>query len=255
MDAATTAQVGGREWLESQVQASLGAVIWHPLYEQVSTRERLATFMTYHVYAVWDFMSLLKALQRHVTCVDTPWVPTGQARARRLVNSIVLDEESDLIAGTPASHYELYLSAMRDVGANTAVVERFVSLVKAGHDVATALSAAGVPTGAQMFVLQTMAFVHGGKPHAIAAAFTIGREDAIPGMFRRLLQSIPDAPRMALYLERHIELDGDQHADQGFALIEELCGPDPVKWREAADAAVGALRARAELWSAIARAL
>lgn len=71
--------------------------------------------MTDHIYAVWDFMSLLKALQRHLTCVDVPWVQVGGSQARRLVNSIVLDEESDLETG-PVSHYELYLSAMEEIG-------------------------------------------------------------------------------------------------------------------------------------------
>lgn len=253
--AATHPPLGGRQWLQGHISAARASVIDHPIYDLVTTRERLTRFMGLHVFAVWDFMSLLKALQRQVTCVDTPWVPTGQARARRLINSIVLDEESDLIDGRVFSHFELYLAAMREVGADTTRIERFVKLVGGGHDVATALSAAGVPAGAQTFVLQTMAFVREGKPHALAAAFTVGREDAIPEMFRRLLASIPDAPTMAAYLERHIALDGDHHADQGFALIDDLCGDDPTKWREAGDAAVAALRARADLWSATVRSL
>lgn len=242
-------------WLLQQTEDEHAAVVDHDLYAEVTTEEQLANFMRYHVYAVWDFMSLLKALQHHVTCVEVPWVPKGGAKARRLVNSIVLDEESDLLPDGPVSHFELYLLAMQDVGADTSTVIRFVNEIRAGHLVSVALERAGVPLGARDFVLTTMDIVSQNKPHAIAAAFTLGREDAIPDMFRRLLAAIPEAPRMKHYLERHIDLDGDTHSKQGFELIEELCGYDMAKWQEAAAASKQALAARARLWSAIAGAL
>ena len=248
----TTTTVGGRGWLLDQVRASRERVMEHALYSEMHTREHLAHFMTRHVYAVWDFMSLLKALQRRVTCVDVPWLPVGSPAARRLVNAIVLDEESDLVDGVIVSHFELYLTAMQEVGADTAPATRFVEGLRGGASVEAAMDLAPMPEAARAFVRQTLAFAQHGSVYEVAAAFTLGREDAIPDMFRRLLAAIPNAPRMAQYLERHIALDGDEHADQGFALLEALCGESEVRWREAAHASQRALDARAALWTGIA---
>ena len=70
-------------------------LISHSLYAELRDEESLRIFMRSHVFCVWDFQSLLKALQRLVTCVEVPWLPTADPEARRLVNEIVLDEESD----------------------------------------------------------------------------------------------------------------------------------------------------------------
>ena len=80
-----------------------------------------------HVFAVWDFMSLLKVLQRHLTCVDIPWEPKGFRESRRLINEIVLGEESDFVGGQNISHLELYLDSMKDAKADTAVFEMVIS--------------------------------------------------------------------------------------------------------------------------------
>jgi truncated hemoglobin YjbI len=237
-------------WLHQQAEPSLRRVVEHPLYAQVTTPERLVRFMEHHVYAVWDFMSLLKALQRSVTCTDLPWVTRGDPAARRLINEIVLDEESDIRPdGRVASHYELYLDAMREVGADTAAIEAFIAQVREQCLVGVALETA--PRCVQQFVLTTMDIVHQAQPHAIAAAFTLGREDAIPQMFQRLLVAIPAAPTMAFYLDRHISLDGDSHAQKGMDLIATLCGTSMTRWREAAEAARRALDARAALWDGV----
>src|SRR5882724_6088954 len=69
------------------------AVRTHPLYEHVSDEHSLRLLMRTHVFAVWDFQSLLKSLQRSLTCVEVPWLPTADAEARRFVNEIVLEEK------------------------------------------------------------------------------------------------------------------------------------------------------------------
>ena len=120
----------------------------HPIYQRISGREQLATFMSHHVFAVWDFMSLLKSLQRELTCVDVPWVPRGSATARRLINDITLVEESDELNGGFISHFELYREAMTEAGADTAAIDTFIDLLSEGHEVQAALRVAQVPAPA-----------------------------------------------------------------------------------------------------------
>jgi hypothetical protein len=231
-------------------------VTGHALYSSIQTVEDLRVFMEMHVFAVWDFMSLLKALQRGLTCVETPWIPARHASSR-LINSIVLDEESDSgLDGNPISHFDLYRDAMRACGASTGTIDSFIEQLRSGSDVACALRDASVPGPARDFVSSTFAIISRGKLHEIAAAFTIGREDVIPDMFRVLVaemaRGLPGLEIFHYYLQRHIELDGDDHGPLAHRMLESLCGDDDRKWAEATAAAKEALHARCMLWDGIA---
>jgi hypothetical protein len=229
----------------------------HPIYNKVSSLEHVRLFMESHVFAVWDFMCLLKALQQSVTCVDTPWYPRGDAATRRLINEIVTGEESDLLPdGACASHFELYLDAMEEAGANTEPVKRFLAGLQLGHSVQVALERANAPRGAHDFVLTTMDIIATGSSHVIAAAFAIGREDIIPTMFIEIVRGLPNSGPSSLdvfhyYLERHIQLDGDEHSELADRMLVNLCGDDATKWEESAEVAVKALRARIQLWDSV----
>src|SRR5258708_8443362 len=160
----------------------------HPLYKELQSLEQLRVFMEHHVFAVWDFMSLLKGLQRGLTCVEVPWLPTGFPRVRRLINEIVLGEESDTTeAGEATSHFELYLEAMKEAGADTLTVQRFIEILKAGLPMDQALEQATLPKSVGEFVRGTFVLLAHGRMHEIAAAFTYGREDLLPDLFGELV--------------------------------------------------------------------
>jgi Protein of unknown function (DUF3050) len=53
------------------------------------------------------------------------------------------------------------------------------------------------------------------------------------------------------YLERHIEVDGDQHGPMAERLIEFLCGENESNWQVAEDAAERALESRLRLWGSV----
>src|SRR5580692_3282489 len=141
--------------LEEQIAQARGAVVKHPLYAALTSQPAIRTFMEHHVFAVWDFMSLLKSLQRNLTCVDVPWVPTGPTGSRRLINDIVLVEESDELRDGFISHFELYVEGMTEAGADTSVIDAFIGELRARRPVLEAIGAVGVPGPAAEFVRLT----------------------------------------------------------------------------------------------------
>src|ERR1700731_416182 len=143
------------ETLKDAIEPVRQKVIGHPLYHQLTTPDAVLAFMEYHVFAVWDFMSLLKTLQRNLTCVQVPWVPSGPTGSRRLINDIVLVEESDELRGGFTSHFELYVAGMTEAGADVSVIEAFIALLRSGATVEAALAEAAVPAPAAEFVALT----------------------------------------------------------------------------------------------------
>jgi hypothetical protein len=222
------------------------------MYSHVLKLEHVRIFMESHVFAVWDFMSLLKTLQRSLTCVDLPWVPSRHAACRRFINSIVLGEESDEYEGRPMSHFEIYLEAMERAGANTEAIRRV--LIHAPHGV----DLDGAPIAARRFVETTFRVIREGSLASQAAAFTYGRESAIPCMFQSLVRDLNsemggDLNQFIWYLNRHIEVDSEDHGPLAYGMVAELCGDDPALWDECSQAAEDAIRARLLLWDGILR--
>ena len=231
----------------------------HPLYEALRDAEGLRLFMSRHVFCVWDFMSLLKALQRRLTCVEVPWRPPSDAAAARLINEIVLGEETDEDGrGGYASHFELYLQAMHDAGADATALQRFLHALGDRMPVAQALQQAGTTQAVAAFVQLSLSLTEA-PTHRLAAAFSLGREDLIPGMFTQLVRRLADADpsrfgRFAYYLERHISLDGNEHGPAARRLVERLAAT-PKLAAEAQETARQCLEARLALWDEITREL
>lgn len=233
----------------------------HPLYGMIDSLTNLRIFMEYHVFAVWDFMSLLKSLQRSQTSVEIPWRPRPNPITSRFINEIVLCEESDEDgAGGYTSHFDLYRAAMKECGASTAKIDDLVEQVGNGVEISHALVHCGADASVSKFVKTTWSFIESDRPHRVAAAFTLGREDVLPGIFRNCVTSLGSQletglPHLRYYLERHIELDEDRHAPMAIKVMHELCGNDRRRWEEASDAVKKALRARISLWDGIVSAI
>jgi hypothetical protein len=242
------------EALRQETEDVRRQVLEHPIYSSLITVDALRTFMETHVFAVWDFMSLLKRLQEQLTCTTVPWLPRSNPLASRFINEIVLTEESDRWAGSYASHFELYLAAMTDAGANMSAVTDFLAVLRAGQDPMAALRAAGAPLAARVFVARTWTVLSQQPLHCQAAAFAFGREDLIPQMFDRVLRSDEAAGRLhafRYYLQRHVEVDGGEHGSMATAMLAELCGDDKQKWDACTTVVIRSLEARAEMWTRI----
>jgi hypothetical protein len=227
----------------------------HALYQAVNTIPHLRLFMGHHVFAVWDFMCLAKRLQRDLTSMEELWLPPRRPSLARFINSVIHGEESDVDGnGQAASHFDLYLTAMQEVGATVEPAQRFIELLRDGCEVSSSLAAVGASKTVQKFVAHTLETVKTGTTIEVLAAFLFGREDLIPEMFSRLLPQWGDAvqaPGFTYYVKRHIELDGDEHGPAGLRALAEMAGGDETVWQAATRAAVSAIGARIELWDGV----
>lgn len=246
------------EELKEEIKPLRDQLVNHGLYGKLNTINDLRVFMQCHVFAVWDFMSLLKTLQNALTCVAVPWKPVGNPNTRYLINEIVTGEESDVDEhGKRLSHFEMYLNAMKQAGATTEPIERLLGLL-ADNDITTALQLSSLAMPVSDFVANTFQTIATGKPHVQAAVFTFGREDLIPGMFISFVNELNNNNNNSVssflyYLERHIEVDGDHHSHMAYEMTEQLCGDNDAYWAEATDAVKQALQARINLWNHIER--
>lgn len=253
----------GIEKLEKAVSEARDKVVQHPLYANLDTHEALVTFMEHHVFAVWDFMSLLKSLQRELTCITVPWIPSAHRNSRRLINDIVMVEESDELANEDGvanfiSHFELYVMGMEEAGADTSAINGLIMRLRDGEPVVESLEAAGVPQVSIDFAGTTWGIIENAPVHCQAAAFAFGREDLIPDMFTQVVAVNERSNKLNTfvdYLERHIEVDGEFHTPMAMQMVADLCGDDDAKWDECADTINTALAARARLWDGILAAI
>lgn len=219
----------------------------HPVYKTFDNIESIRHFMSYHVFAVWDFMSLLKSLQIKLTCVELPWRPSVYpAEMVRLINQIVTGEESDLDQnGVPTSHFDLYLRAMDEVGASTAPVREFIS----------SLDYSLIPKGAREFVEYNVDLAKHGHVVEVASAFFFGREKLIPDMFQSMVDVLKKeniaAPTFLYYLERHIEVDSGEHGPLALKALSHLTSGDSKLEALALERGLQALEMRKDLWDVV----
>jgi Protein of unknown function (DUF3050) len=230
----------------------------HPLYHQIRSVDDLRIFLESHVFAVWDFMSLLKYLQRELTSIDVPWLSTTAVSGptARLINEIVLREETDeLPDGRILSHFQLYREAMTAIGANTSAIDTLLNDIERGKSVEEALGNPAIPRAAATFVEVTFSLIGSGQLPAVAAAFAFGREEVIPEVLRNLGAQVSEsAPHWTLFellLERRTELGAARQSRLAGQMIEEICASDDDRWHEAILAARRSLEARLALWDGI----
>jgi hypothetical protein len=250
--------VGNRlQQIQERLTPLKAALLNHPIYQEIDRLDSLRLFMDHHIFAVWDFMSLLKALQLHLCCVEIPWLPASDPANCRLVNEIVLAEESDEDGrGGFASHFDLYHRAMVRCGANTAPIDGFLDGLRQGKPISAALESPEIPECARQFVRRTFDIIEGGDISVIASAFTFGREDLLPAVFQRIVDELNVEAGGGLedfryYLNRHIGLDGEEHGPMANRLLHSICGSDESRWQLAEQTAVNCLEARRALWDGI----
>ena len=246
------------EYIEGKIKSHRDKLLNHRLYSNIERIEDLQIFTENHIYAVWDFMSLLKALQIKLTCTKTPWVPNNNSQTAYLINEIVLAEETDVNQlGERKSHYELYIDAMIDIGAKIEFPTKNISEIASSKNVFASIDNLELHKNIKEFLQFTFSVIEEGKPHKIAAIFTFGRENLIPNMFNEILREFEknikdkDISKLIYYFERHIELDEDEHGPMALEMVSMLAENDQKKWDEIEKISIEALEKRILLWDAI----
>ena len=244
--------------IQNKIKDHQNKLLEHKLYSNIETIKDLQVFTENHIYAVWDFMSLLKALQIRLTCTKTPWLPNNNSQTAYLINEIVLAEETDINqVGERKSHYELYLDAMIDIGAKTEKPVEIINEIANSENIFNAIENINIHPNIKNFLNFTFSVLDEGKPHKIAAIFTFGIENLIPNMFNEILREFEknvsegDISKLIYYFERHIELDEDEHGPMALEMVSMLAENDPIKWKEIEDISIEALKKRILLWDAI----
>ena len=246
------------EHVETELRPLRKQIKNHAVYGCLSTIDDIKLFMEYHIFAVWDFMSLLKALQGTLTNTTVPWTPKGSGAAARFINEIVMGEESDVNEhGEVKSHFEMYIDSMDQIQANTHQIKIFLKAIENGASVSKASEMVAMHPTVKSFINFTFGVISIGKPHCIAAAFTFGREDVIPDMFLEIIQQSKTSPEderyseLLYYLNRHIEVDEGEHGPAAERLLDLLCDGQKDRIERAHSAAEAALRHRMMLWEGI----
>ena len=246
------------EYIEGKIKSLRDKLLNHRLYSNIERIEDLQIFTENHIYAVWDFMSLLKALQIKLTCTRTPWVPNNNSQTAYLINEIVLAEETDINQlGERKSHYELYIDAMIDIGAKIEFPIKNINEIASSKNVFASIDSLELHKNIKEFLRFTFSVIEEGKPHKIAAIFTFGRENLIPNMFNEILREFEknikdkDISKLIYYFERHIELDEDEHGPMALEMVSMLAENDQKKWDEIEKISIEALEKRILLWDAI----
>ena len=242
--------------LNSELSPFIEKLNKHKVYQSLRSIRDIQIFMENHVFAVWDFMSLLKALQLELTNVSIPWTPNSNPVITRFINEIVYGEESDINElEQPKSHFEMYLDAMEQIGANRNQIDTLIDLIQSGHGIEVCINKINVDKRVKEFIGFTFSIINTKRPHAIGSAFTSGRENIIPDMFIKILAKIDPKDvhfnKLKYYLGRHIEIDGDLHGPLALQMMEELCGKNMKKWDEALSVAKESIQYRMQLWDTI----
>ncbi len=228
----------------------------HALFSELDTSAKLVVFTQHHVFAVWDYMALLHSVRQGLGAGEVHWTPPIDSRSSRLIYEILLEEEAGpSLAGTPLSHFEMYLQAMRALGGSLDGIMGFMAELRAGARPEEVIDKYA-PLSSALFVRHTLVVARASLPERIAA-LAVARERLIPTMFPVLERSVAplagtaDLAPFRYYLERHIQVDGEEHGPATAELVERHARGDA----RAAEAARRALEARVALWDGILEAL
>lgn len=210
-------------------EALKNSVIHHPVINAIQTPRDLQIFMQHHIICVFDFMSLVKSLQQKLASNTNCWLPSGNRNITRFINEIMLDEESDMAPdGKPLSHFEWYLHAMAETGADATPIIQLIEKLERQISMTEALQKSSLPQAAVNHC-QIIQEICAQPVDVVANVFYHSRESIIPAMFHNIVAVIEqhqlDCPWLKSYLERHMACDSEVHGPMAKQMVDYLNKP------------------------------
>ena len=220
----------------------------HTVFEKINTLDRAKIYMESQIWCVWDFMMLLRSIQNHYMCQNYLWLPPQDTKVARFIYEMLISEETDIdeTGGGYSSHFETYLRAMSDAGADMIPINEFLRHVRKGDTFEELMELKFIPDYAKDFMRNTHEICKG-SPESAVAAFCLGRENLIPEMFKvflRHLEKHQELNTFRWYLMRHVAVDSENHGPQSARLLERVLDNDKKKIEDALDTSVNALESR-----------
>ncbi len=204
-------------------------IIEHDAFKNIKTQNDLTIYMEHHIFQVWDFMIILKAIQFWMNNIYKEWYtnfscwhPRIPWRFTRLINEICLDEETDSELNNK-SHFEYYLKAMKQSWADSFYVEKTLNYIKHHYmkdQELEWLNHFPSPWVEEHFRYMREIANITKEPELLLfkplASFTLCREWLIPEFFTSIVKNIEPEfwesnEYLIKYLDRHIELDWEEH--------------------------------------------
>ena len=238
-----------------KVRADYSSLNNHPLYSSLNNLPRLKFFMERHIYAVLDFMTLVKNLQKKISPMGTLWSPPENPTLCRFIGEIILEEETDqLPTGEYLSHFQIYCRALKEIQGNPQMAIEFSQSPLAPSNKLNFESFL-LPKSVRNFLAFNQELIRESKAHTLAASFYFGREKAIPIIFKSILKETlvteKEAPMFHFYLGRHIELDSNEHGPKAKEMIKYFCQDKKTLCHEVLLTAKKVIEQRVKFWDEI----
>ena len=236
-------------------------LINHKIYGQISDMRKTKIFMESHVFSVWEYLTMLKALQRELATRDISFLHENVPDLPYLINQIVLNEEIEEESRgeylSAMGLYQLYINSMDEIGADSNPIKYFVDCIKVNknwnntiRDTITRFD--NIPIQTYEYLNYNLKMIELSEIHELAGIFFFGRED-INSKFILLIKSNIEHEKslsnLKNIIKRHVDDDSkNKNPILGEYINNILCKDDDKKWKKVEISVIEAIKKRIELW-------
>ncbi len=230
--------------LTALIKAKIQKLSHHEIYSELTSSARIKCFVSYHIFAVWDFIKLLKSLQNKISIALREQFKECPSEMNRLIDEIVFAEKSDLYPyGQPNKDFDLYLRALAEIEVDPDCLWSFLESKDNLHLLKPEI---------KELVESNLRIARLGTMEEIAATFFFGREKLTSQLFTSIIKVLKqegkECPILICYTERLTQENSHKSEILALKLLDYLCKDEAEKVR-ALQAGLEALNLREKLWN------